>query len=246
VVRTFIILRSIFFYLYFDLYLETALGVKLSNLDNKGKIYRRNIYTVGKLINYRIGKPWMTSDFLCSLFGIMKKLNEALKPVHEFTMSIIEKRRKDFYSKNLDQEQSEVDDSENIYMRSRKKRYAMMDTLLFGQSKGLIDDDGIIEETDTFTFEGHDTTSAAMTFTLLLLAHHPEAQDKLFEEIQEILNGRITNELTVDDFNQMHYMERVLKESLRIYPPVPYIGRKFSENVTIGNEIIFKNDNFLI
>jgi cytochrome P450 family 4 len=210
------------------------LGVKLSQLGNNGQTYKRNIYEIGKFVTYRVVKPWLQNDFIYTLFGHMKKLKIALKPVHEFTRSIIEKRRKEFFQEKHGEILSEVDDSENIYLRSKKKRYAMMDTLLHAESQGLIDNDGIAEETDTFTFEGHDTTSAAMTFTLLLLAHHPEAQDKLFDEIQEILNGRTSNELKVDDFNQMHYMERVLKESMRIYPPVHFIGRKLSEDLTHG------------
>lgn len=106
-----------------------------------------------------------------------------------------------------------------------------MDTLLHAQRNGLIDDDGIVEETDTFTFEGHDTTSAAMTFTLLLLAHHPEAQERIFEDIQEVLENGNKTELTIDDFNQMDYLDRVIKESLRLYPPVPFISRELSEDL---------------
>jgi cytochrome P450 family 4 len=108
----------------------------------------------------------------------------------------------------------------------------MMDTLLQAQMDGLIDDEGIIEETDTFTFEGHDTTSSAMTFTLLLLAHHPEAQEGIFQEIHEVTNER--DEITMDDLNKMNYMERVLKESMRLYPPVPFISRSFNEDVQIS------------
>ena len=138
--------------------------------------------------------------------------------------------------KNLEvsNDKVEVDESENIYMRSKKKRYAMMDTLLQAQSEGLIDDEGIIEETDTFTFEGHDTTSSGMTFSLLLLAHHPEVQEKLFEEIQDVMSQRKYDDLRVDDFNKMHYMERVLKECLRIYPPVHFVTRTLSEDFENG------------
>lgn len=104
----------------------------------------------------------------------------------------------------------------------------MMDTLLKAQRDGLIDDKGVMEETDTFTFEGHDTTAAAVTFTLLLLSHHPEAQERIFEEIQEFKPEN--KEWAITDINKMEYFDRVIKESLRIYPSVPIIGRVFSEN----------------
>jgi cytochrome P450 family 4 len=120
----------------------------------------------------------------------------------------------------------------------------MLDTLLQAQSEGLIDDEGIIEETDTFTFEGHDTTSAGMTFTLLLLSHHPKVQEKLFEEIQEVMRlSKNEDGLGIDDFNKLNYMERVIKESLRIYPPVHFIARTFTEDFENGK--LFKVKKFL-
>jgi cytochrome P450 family 4 len=211
------------------------MGIKLTNIGNDGVIYRDNIYTIGKLLIHRSVRPWLYPKFIYSLLGYQEQLDNVLAPVHNFTRSIIEKRRRIFTEKT-EEKQSDVSENENVYMGSQKKRHAMMDTLLHAQSRGLIDDDGIAEETDTFTFEGHDTTSAGMTFTLLLLAHHPEAQDKLFEEIQDVLDAS-TQSFTMDTFNKMTYMERVLKESMRIYPPVPFIAREFTEDFHHGNEV---------
>lgn len=207
---------------------ESAMGVKLTDLGNDGDAYRNRIYEIGNLIVSRIMKPWLHFKIIYSILGYKKILNLALQPVHDFTKSIIKQRR----SKFLNDKPTDFlkNDSENIYFRSKKRRYAMMDTLLQAQQQGAIDDEGIIEETDTFTFEGHDTTSAAMTFSLLLLAHHPEAQMKIFEECQRIKNDTGREELTIDDFNKMEYLDRVIKECLRIYPPVPFIARKVSED----------------
>ncbi|KAG5674766.1 hypothetical protein PVAND_004716 [Polypedilum vanderplanki] len=219
---------------------ESAMGVKLSDLGNDGIIYRNNIYKIGKFMVHRLIQPWLHFDFIYTLFGYQKEFQRLLKSAHDFTQTIIDKRRKEFKSNHY--MTMIKDENENIYMSSKKKRYAMMDTLLQAQSEGLIDDEGIREETDTFTFEGHDTGSACMSFTLLLLAHHPEVQDKLFEEIQEVSYRK--NDLTLEDFNKMNYMERVLKESLRIYPPVHFISRKFNEDVTI-DEITYKKNSII-
>ena len=213
------------------------MGIKLSNLGNDGVKYCNNIHLVGEKMVFRMFKPWLHNNIIYRLLGHLAKLNHVLKPIQDFTASIIKKRRNEFVVRRRSTENNdkvEVDESENIYMRSKKKRYAMMDTLLQAQSEGLIDDEGIIEETDTFTFEGHDTTSSGMTFSLLLLAHHPEVQEKLFEEIQDVMSQRKYDDLRVDDFNKMHYMERVLKECLRIYPPVHFVTRTLSEDFANG------------
>lgn len=221
---------------------ESAMGVKLSNLGSDGLIYRNNIYELGPLLLHRFLRPWLLIDFMYALFGNKKEVDKVLVPIHEFTKSIVNERKQKFFEekgKNI----SNNNEGENIYM-SKKKRYAMLDTLLQAQSEGLIDDEGIIEETDTFTFEGHDTTSAGMTFTLLLLSHHPDVQEKLFKEIQEVMRlSRNDDGLGIDDFNKMNYMERVIKESLRIYPPVPYIARQVTEDFVHG--MLFKYKKYV-
>lgn len=211
------------------------MGVKLSELGNDGIVYRKNIYEVGKKLLYRLLKPWLFFDFIYSLFGYRRELDVLLKPIHQFTRSIVEKRKINFMESVMDCDDVKTDkEKENIYIGTKKKRFAMLDTMIKAQHDGLIDDEGIYEETDTFTFEGHDTTSSAMTFSLLLLAHHPEAQEKILEEVQEVSKENESGNFTIDDFNKMNYLDRVLKECLRIYPPVTFISREFTEDFIHG------------
>lgn len=118
----------------------------------------------------------------------------------------------------------------------------MLDTLLAAEAKQQIDEEGIREEVDTFMFEGHDTTSAALIFTLLLVALHPEVQERLYEEILHITLGKVDpdRELCQADYNEMKYMDLVLKESLRLYPPVPFISRSIIEDTFFGERFIPK------
>jgi cytochrome P450 family 4 len=74
----------------------------------------------------------------------------------------------------------------------------MLDTLLSAEANNnQINDEGIKEEVNTFTFEGFDTSSTGMTFILLLIATYQDAQQKIYEEIQELyrkmLNSRLGN-----------------------------------------------------
>lgn len=110
----------------------------------------------------------------------------------------------------------------------------MLDTLIAAEAKNQIDGEGIQEEVDTFMFEGHDTTSSGLVFTLWLLAMHQEAQDRIFEEIKQLTMEKNGEEFTTQDYVNMKYFDRVLKESLRLYPPVPFIGRQSTQDMIIG------------
>lgn len=60
----------------------------------------------------------------------------------------------------------------------------MLDTLLEAEANGgHIDDVGILEEVETFMFEGYDTTSTGISFLLLVLAQYQDVQQNVYDEI---------------------------------------------------------------
>ena len=91
------------------------------------------------------------------------------------------------------------------------------------------------DELMTFLFAGHETTATALTFTWYLLAQSPEAERKLVAELESVLNGRPP---TFDDLSDLEYTERVLKEGMRLYPPVPQIPRETTGPVELGGYAI--------
>lgn len=60
----------------------------------------------------------------------------------------------------------------------------------------------------------------------------------MFEEVQSIfLNGDRNRPPTLRDFQQMKYVEMVIKETLRLFPPLPFICRRLDEDMKIGEYI---------
>ena len=63
-----------------------------------------------------------------------------------------------------------------------------------------------------------------------MIAHHPEVQQRLQEEIDRVFGDDVTRLITMDDLNELDYLERVIKETLRLFPSVPFIGREVQED----------------
>lgn len=113
-----------------------------------------------------------------------------------------------------------------------KRRFAFLDILLLTQKeKGQLTDENIQEEVDTFMFAGHDTTSSAISFLVYVLSQHPDVQEKVYEEAM-LFVGK--------EKEPMPYLEAVIKETLRLYPPAPLFGRRTTEPFQISG-LFFKN-----
>lgn len=89
------------------------------------------------------------------------------------------------------------------------------------------------EDISSILLAGHETTSRLLQFTLILLADNPHILKKLREEIE--LNEPETGIWTREDLDKMSYLPRVLKEVLRLYPPVPIIPRMATEQFIIAD-----------
>ena len=68
----------------------------------------------------------------------------------------------------------------------------------------------------TFIAAGHETTAITLVWTLYLLSQYPQVRIKLQDEIRSVLAGR---EPTIDELAKIPYLDWVLDESMRLYPP---------------------------
>ncbi|UPV99715.1 cytochrome P450 [Halorussus gelatinilyticus] len=88
------------------------------------------------------------------------------------------------------------------------------------------------DEVMTLLLAGHETTALALTFTFFLLAQNGDAERKLVAELDRELGG---DRPTMADVGDLPYLENVVKESMRLYPPVPGIVREPVEDDRVGD-----------
>lgn len=87
------------------------------------------------------------------------------------------------------------------------------------------------DEVMTLFLAGHETTANALSWTLWLLSLNPEVEAKLATELGRVLGGR---DPTVADLPRLPYVERVIKESMRLYPPAWVMGRESVGECEVG------------
>jgi cytochrome P450 len=103
-----------------------------------------------------------------------------------------------------------------------------------GDGEGMSDGQ-LRDEVMTLLLAGHETTANALTWTLYLLSQNPRAEARMHEEIDEALGGRAAG---VDDLPRLAYTERVVAESMRLYPPAWGIGRRILQDYPLDGYVL--------
>ena len=92
------------------------------------------------------------------------------------------------------------------------------------------------DEALTFFIAGYDTIATAMMWTWYLLSQHPEVEERLHEEVAAVLETG--GPATFDDVPRLRYTEKVLAESMRLYPPTWRLVRRAIRDFPIGEHVI--------
>ncbi|XP_046460277.1 cytochrome P450 3A24-like [Daphnia pulex] len=101
-------------------------------------------------------------------------------------------------------------------------------------SSALLNDDEIAWNACVFLLAGYETTSTALAYVTYCLSLYPDIQEKVFDEIIEKI-GSDLSALSYDDVSKLQYLELVILESLRLFPPVPlFVSRECKETTTIN------------
>ncbi|KAJ6529848.1 cytochrome P450 [Mycena capillaripes] len=89
-----------------------------------------------------------------------------------------------------------------------------------------LSDTDVIAQIPTFFVAGHETTSTATALALHALSLHPSVQDKLRDELFSIA----TDDPTMEELNSLSYLESVVRETMRVLPPVGFSFREAIED----------------
>ena len=134
----------------------------------------------------------------------------------------------------------------NDRRRSGENKGDLLSMLLNAQDEddgSVMTDEQVRDEALTLFLAGHETTANLLTFTWYVLSQNPDAEAKLHEEIDRVLNGRSP---TFEDISKLTYCEHVIAESMRLYPPAWAIGRLATEDHEFGGFPVAKGSLILI
>ncbi|ALF56155.1 cytochrome P450 [Nostoc piscinale CENA21] len=111
------------------------------------------------------------------------------------------------------------------------------------QTGQQMDDKLLRDEVATLMLAGHETTANTLSWTWMLLAQNPEVRQKLQSELDQVLQGKLP---TLENLGKLVYTQQVIKESMRLYPPVSLMGREAAVDTQIGDYEIPQGTSIMI
>ncbi|EDV24414.1 uncharacterized protein TRIADDRAFT_56195 [Trichoplax adhaerens] len=139
-----------------------------------------------------------------------------------------------------------VTTTENVLKERRRNlkdgipcRRDILQQMIEAGDNDKLTDEEIIAQAIIFLVAGYETTANTLGFASYLLATNPDAQKKLRDEIDSLCPD--ANSIDYDTLFSLPYLDMVISETLRMYPPAFFINREAREDITINGLLIPKD-----
>ncbi|KAF8353837.1 hypothetical protein PRIPAC_95460 [Pristionchus pacificus] len=195
-----------------DIICETAMGKELNAQHNPNQPYVTAVQRMVMMAVDVLSRPVLWSRFVRKLIGHDQEYMRYVNTARGYTQSVIEERR-------VALEKGEVE----------QNKRAFLDMLLLQSGENRLSIEDLKDEVET---PRHDRFRARLD---RLVPRVLEQQEIAAKEVAEVFKGDADRELTREDLSNMPYLDRCIKEAMRMFPPVPIVMRKLQNDFECGS-----------
>lgn len=227
-----------------DVLCHSSMGIDVASQLNPGTGINAFLRRAFDLFAIVCVTPWMWIPILRSFSKIGRELQGHIDSVKNLSQTVLNARMVELKKQMSGESTIELDEE----ISKRKVQEPFMDIMIHQhiRDEKSITVDEMVAETQTFLIAGHDTTGWALNYTIMLLGLHSNVQEKVHQEIDKYFSENDENSLTQETVKQFIYLDAVIKETMRLYPPIPLISRKAEESIEINDMIIPKGSQVLL
>ncbi|XP_013185206.1 cytochrome P450 4d8 [Amyelois transitella] len=200
---------------------ETTLGTEVKSQSQPQHPVPQSFALHCKLAALRMVRPWYHSDAIYKWSWDYPQFKSSAEVLKQFVRKIIISKRENFEKTNANKKITKVQ--------------SLLDLLISSEDGKGFTDLELQEESLVVVLAGTDTSSVGASFAALLMAKHPEVQQKVYQEVITVLEDR---PVQPEDLPKLKYLEAVVKETLRLYPPVPVVMKNPPKDVTLTPGVV--------
>ncbi|XP_046828153.1 cytochrome P450 4C1-like [Vespa crabro] len=214
-----------------DIIYDASLETQLNSLTNPDcKLAESIKWCLMDIATQRIFKVWLHPSFIFYNTARGNKFQASLAYLDNITNKIIKEKMKSMLRSKINRQLT----AEKLGIRQKQK--TLFDFLFeLSNEREVYTENDIRDEMNTIIIAGSETSATTISFVLLMLATFPEIQDNVYEEVNRIYCSDDSKyvPMTYNDIKSMKLLERVIKETLRLFPAVPVIARKVMQDIKV-------------
>nr|CAD7201301.1 unnamed protein product [Timema douglasi] len=221
----------------FDSICENMMGFESNSQKKKHEEYIESLTTYLYIFTNMVMKPWLLIPILFRLTSNHKKMTKSRVFMNMFCDEIVSKKTKDYREQSKD-----IKKEEHLESFTKINRPTLLESMiqLIENNECSFSKKEVTGEINFMLWAGMDTTSTSLSFTMMLLGFHQDVQRKVHEELDAVFGDDMERSVSMEDLNNLQYTEQVIKESLRLYPAVPFVPRTSTEDIEINGYTIPK------
>lgn len=215
-----------------DIICETAMGVKVE-AQTTDSDYVKWANKAMEIVFMRMFKMWYHVDFIYNLTQSARDFREISAKMKAFTGTVVKVKREAYQRKIREERQLPEG---YIDKQSPTRKTFLQQLIELSEGGANFTDDELREEVDTFMVAGSDTTASMNSFIFVMLGMYPDVQEEVYQEVLDVLGP--DRPVEAADLGRFQYMERIMKETMRIFPVGPLLVRAITKDIQLGNCVI--------
>ncbi|CAG4937133.1 unnamed protein product [Colias eurytheme] len=222
----------------FDIIWETTIGKSSIDIDDYKETFLESINQVKDYLTTRIFHFWLQPDCIFRLHPNYAKVESIKKSAYAFLDMVVRKKRSEF------KEQYDVTNKS----LSQNEKSTLFNLFIFFSRRDNNEYNDLVmqEELLALFLAATETCTNAVCVALKLLAKYPQVQEKVYAELCAAFQDQDMLPNNKEDLGKLEYLERVIYETLRLYPPAPCIIRKTNKDVEFPDGITIPEDTAVL
>ncbi|XP_031632667.1 cytochrome P450 4C1-like isoform X2 [Contarinia nasturtii] len=214
---------------------STVMGIDIDLKSNRGKEFIESVKNVLGFTIQRCSQPWTYFDSIFRWTNLYKQEQENCAIIRNLSNMVFEEKTKALLAAKCD------NPSGNSEYQWNKAHLSFIPLYI----EGKMSEELVKQQIESFLIAGYETTGSATAFAILALAMHPHIQEQVFDELRLVYESQ-DEETTNEHIQKLHLLDRVIKETLRLFPTVPNILRSTSDMVSISDCTLPKDTSVIL
>ncbi|KAK0158951.1 hypothetical protein PV328_009885 [Microctonus aethiopoides] len=210
-----------------DMLFETVIGIPGVGQDNGDLTIPHALETALDILFQRIVTPWLHPTFIFNLSKCGREFNAALELGKDRLQQIINEKKQLYMA--LARGDPGVEEP----------KPSILDLLIQNVLEtNAMNDQEIISDMIAIIVGFYDAVLGIFSFTILMLAIHPDMQDKVREEVAFVIGA--DDDVVITNIGKLNYTRMAIQETIRLFPVGPFLSREITDDLQIDKYILPK------